>query len=146
MVNGNNINVDLKQTRIQKDEKVLLNLIQSWVNPFVISNSLMNISTARGAPPEYSHRSKESMKSRRHFSANFKIERLESNPQIETFHDQIKLNKLKTFSNLSKEKEIRSRSVILQADRAIFSRIIGMGQNRNLHKAEVLSHPVGPLL
>ena len=74
-----------------------------------------------------------------------KTKRLESNPQIKKFHDPIKLNKLKAFSNLSKKKEIRSRSVIRQADRAISSRIIVMAQNHNLHMAEVLSDPLGPL-
>jgi len=51
----------------------------------------------------------------------------------------------RAFSNLNKKKEIRSRSVIRQADRAISSRIIVMAQNHNLHMAEVLSDPLGPL-
>jgi len=37
------------------------------------------------------------------------------------------------------------RSVILQEDRAIFSRIIVMAQKDDLYMAEVLSYPLGPL-
>lgn len=57
------------------------------------------------------------------------------------------MNKLKTFSNLCKKKQVKmsGRSVILQADRALFGCIIVMAQGRNLQMADVLSHPLGPL-
>ena len=56
IVNWNNTNVGhvvQQQTRMQKDEEAVIALaspIQSWVNPFGISNSLMSMSIARAAP------------------------------------------------------------------------------------------------
>ena len=107
----------------------------------------MSISTARAAPQYIATDLKRAMKVDDNCYANSKTERLESYPQIKNFHNPIKLNKLRTFSNLSKQREIKNngRSVIPQADKAIFSRIIVMAQNRNLYMAEVLSHPLGPL-
>ena len=51
------------------------------------------------------------------------------------------------LSNLSKKLDFRSngRPVIPQANRAIFSQIIVMAQNRNLHIIEVLSRLLCPL-
>jgi len=66
---------------------------------------------------------------------------------IKRSHDPMKMNKLKTFSNLCKKKHVKmsGRCVILKADRALFGRVIVMGHGRNLQMADVLSHPLGPL-
>jgi len=79
MVNGNNTNVrhlDLQQTRIEKDEEAiiaLVSLIQSWVNPFAISNSLLNISTAKGAPQNIATDLNRAWKVGYNWYANFKM-------------------------------------------------------------------------
>ncbi|CAM4733150.1 unnamed protein product [Leuciscus chuanchicus] len=56
-------------------------------------------------------------------------------------------NKLKTFSDMCKKREVRSsrRAVILKADRCLFGRIIVMAQVRSLNMEDILSHPLGPL-
>ena len=79
MVKGNNTNVrhvDLQQTRIKKDDAVtgLVNLIQSWVNPFAISNSLISISTARAAPQDIAIDLRRAWKVGTKCYANFKTE------------------------------------------------------------------------
>lgn len=59
----------------------------------------------------------------------------------------MKTNKLKTFSNMCKKKEVKSsgRVIVLKADRSLFGRIIVMAQGRNLQIEDVLSHPLGTL-
>ncbi|CAM4534943.1 unnamed protein product [Leuciscus chuanchicus] len=59
----------------------------------------------------------------------------------------MKTNKLKTFSDMCKKREVKSsgRAVILKADRSLFGRIIVMAQVRSLNMEDILSHPLGPL-
>lgn len=66
---------------------------------------------------------------------------------MKKFHDPLKTNRLKTFSNMCKKKAFNNngRSSILKADRSLFGRIIVISQRRNLQMSEVLSHPLGPL-
>ena len=73
----------------------------------------------------------------------FRSEWLDTNKT--QFHDKIPCNKLKTFSSRSKQKSVKSRgrTVILKADKALFGRIILHAQQ--LHMAEVLCHPLGPI-
>ena len=70
----------------------------------------------------------------------------ESTPATK-FHDPMKTNMLKTFSNMCKKKEVKSsgRVTILKADRSLFGRIIVMAQGRNLQMDDILSHHLGPL-
>lgn len=153
MVSHNKENVrhtDLQQTRIQKDEDAvsqLVSVIQSWVNPFSTPSSLISISTARAAPQDIATDLKNAKYVGEKCYAEFKTERLQTSPPVKKFHDPIKQNKLKTFSNLTKKKEIKSngRSVILKADRTLFGRIIVMAQDRDFHMSDVLAHPLGPL-
>ena len=68
-------------------------------------------------------------------------------PPVKKFYDPITTNKLKTFSNLCKKKEVKSngRVIILKADRSLFGRIIVMAQGRNLKMEDILFHPLGLL-
>ena len=79
--------------------------------------------------------------------ASFKELRLESNPPETKFHYPLKTNRPKTFSRLSKVKEVKcsSRVVILQTDRSLFGRIIVIAKAQSLQMDETLSHPLGPL-
>ena len=64
-------------------------------------------------------------------------------PPAKKFHDSMKTNMLKTFSNMSKKKEVKSsgRVTILKVDRSLFGRIIV----RNLQMDDIPSHHIGPL-
>ena len=66
--------------------------------------------------------------------ANFKDERLDKETPAKKFHDPMKTNKLKTFSDMCKRREVKSsgRAVILTADRSLFGRIIVMTQAHSL--------------
>ena len=76
--------------------------------PLAMTNSLISIFTAWAAPQDIATDNlKGAWKVGNKCYANFKTERLESNPPIKKVHDPMKLNKLKTFSTVSK-KEIRS--------------------------------------
>ena len=78
---------------------------------------------------------------------HFKDERMEKVPQVQKFHEPIKTNKLKTFSDLNQKKQLTSgnRTVALKADRSLFGRIIVMAQGRDIQMEDILSHPLGPL-
>jgi len=72
---------------------------------------------------------------------------MENTPQIRQFHDPLKTNKLKTFSDMNKKKQVQTndRSIILKADRSLFRRIIVIAQERSLQIDTILLHPLGPL-
>ena len=59
----------------------------------------------------------------------------------------MKTNKLKTFSNMCINKQVKSsaRAIILNSDRSLFGHIIVMAQGRSLQMEDILSHPLGPL-
>ncbi len=61
---------------------------------------------------------------------SFKGERLERDPPAKKLHDPMKTNRLKTFSNMCKKKDVKSsgRVTILKADIYLFGRIIVMAQ------------------
>ena len=153
MVHGDGSNVphaDLHKTCVKKDVdavSTIVHMVKSWVNPFEEAHKLISISTAKKAPEDICSDLKNARDIGVQCYTNFKAERLETDPPIKRFHDPMKMNKLKTFSNLCKKKQVKmsGRSVILQADRALFGRIIVMAQGRNLQMADVLSHPLGPL-
>ena len=119
-------------------------LIEGWVNPFAEKHS---ISTARTAPRDIASDLMKAHEIGEQCYSNFKEERLEKDPPAKQFHDSIPANKLKTFSNLCKKKEVKSsgRVIILKADRSLFGRIIVMAQGRNLKMEDILLHPLGPL-
>ena len=118
-----------------------------WVNPFAEKQDLISISTARTAPKDIASDLMKTHEIGEQCYSNFKEERLEKDPPVKQFHDPIPANKLKTFSNLYKKKEVKSsgRVIILKADKSLFGRIIVMAQGRNLKMEDILSHPLGPL-
>ena len=77
----------------------------------------------------------------------FKEERLEAIQPKNKFHDPMKLKKLKTFSSLSKKRNVKAhgRTMILKADRSLFGRIIILGQKRKIEVRELLHYSLGPL-
>jgi len=59
---------------------------------------------------------------------------MEKIPQVKKFYDPLKTNKLTTFSDMNKKKQVKTneRSIILKADRSLFGRIIVIAQERSL--------------
>ena len=141
---------ELQRTRIKKDEEAvsaIIHLIQGWFNPFSEKQDLISISTARTASRDVASDLMNAQEIGEKCYSKFKDERLEKDPPTKRFHDPITTNKLKTFSNLCRKKEVKSsgRVLILKADRSLFGRIIVMAQRRNLKMDDILSHPLGPL-
>ena len=112
----------------------IVDLIQGWVNPFSESQDLTSISTAKKAPRETATDLKIAHEVGEKCYATFQEERMEKIPQVKKFHDPLKTNKLKTFSDMNKKKQVKSneRSIILKADRSLFGRIIVIAQERSL--------------
>ena len=141
---------ELQETRIKKTQEAVsavVQLIQGWINPFAEKQDLVSISTARTAPADIVSDLMKAEEIGEQCYSTFKEERLEKDPPAKKFHDTITTNKLKTFSNLCKKKEVKSggRIVILKADRSLFGRIIVMAWGRDLKMDDILSHPLGPL-
>ena len=107
-----------------------------WVNPFAKKQDLTSISTARTAPKDIASDLMKTHEIGEQCYTNFKEERLEKDPPAKQFHDPIPANKLKTFSNLCKKKEVKSsgRVIIFKADKSLFGRIIVMAQG---HKGTI---------
>ena len=77
----------------------------------------------------------------------FRAQRLEANPPVKS-HETLKKLKLKTFSEFNKRVKFKSKTVneiILKADRALFSQMVIIAENRQLHMRDVLCHPLGLL-
>ena len=134
---------------MQKDEKAVsavVDLIQGWINPFAEKQDLVCISTAKATPKDTSDLMK-AFEIGEQCYATFKSDRLEKDPPAKQFHDTTKTNRLKTFSNMCKNKDVKSsgRAIILKADRSLFGRIIVMAQARSLVMEDNLCHPLGPL-
>ena len=78
---------------------------------------------------------------------SFKQTRLEVDPPAVKFHDPLKKQNLKTFSNLDTKNvhAKKAQDVVLKADRKLFGQMILVAESRKLHMRDVLSHPLGPL-
>ena len=141
---------ELQSSRTKKDEQAVLSivdLIQRWVNPFSENQDLISISTAKKAPREIATDLKIAHAVGERCYAKFNEERMENTLQIRKFHDPLKTNKLKTFSDMNKTKQLQTnnRSIILKADTSLFGRIIVITQERSLQMDIIVSHPLGPL-
>ncbi|KAK3754240.1 hypothetical protein QZH41_007590 [Actinostola sp. cb2023] len=100
---------DMLSTRKRKDEqavKAVENLIENWNNPFTESKELVNLSTAKQAPEDVTKDLLNAQEVGGKAYQVFREQRLESFPPQKKFHGTIKLNKLKTFSFLTKKKKV----------------------------------------
>ena len=94
---------ELQEPRIQKDEEsvsAVVSLIQGWVNPFSEKQDLISISTAKTAPRDIASDLLKAYEIGEKGYSSFKDERLKEDPPSKKFHDKMKTNKLKTFSNM----------------------------------------------
>ena len=145
--NSETQHTELQSSRIKKDEQAvssIVDLIQGWVNPFSKSQDLISISAAKKAPREVATDLKTAQAVGERCYTKFKEERMENTPQIRKFHDPLKANKLKTFSDTNKKKQLQTnnRSIILKADRSLFGRIIVIAQERTFQMDTILSRPL----
>ena len=141
---------ELQRSRITKDEQAvssIVDLIQDWINPFSESQDLISISTAKKAHREIATDMKIAHEVGEKGYLTFKEERVEKIPQVQKFHNLLQTNKLKTFSDMNKKKQVKTNegSIILKAGRSLFGRIILIAQERSLQMDYILSHPLGPL-
>ena len=141
---------EMLSTRKVKDDKAVTsieNLIEGWNNPFKESKQLVSISTATEAPEDVTQDLMKAREIGEQAYKQFKEERLEAIQPKNKFHDPMKLKKLKTFSSLSKKRNVTAggRTMILKADRSLFGRIIILGQNRKIEVRELLHYSLGPL-
>ena len=125
----------------------LVSLICAWGNPFSERLGLKTISTAISAPRDIASDLIKACDIGEKNYETFKMERLENDPPEKPFHNPLKNNKLKTFTNMCKKKVFKTngKNIILKADRSLFGRIIVMAQSRNLKMEDIFSHPLGPL-
>ena len=92
---------ELQRSWVQKDEEAVsavTSLLESWVDPFAENQDLISISTASKVPQEIASDLKNAFEIGEKCYVTFKEERLETDPPKKRFHDQMKMNKLKTFS------------------------------------------------
>ena len=128
---------DLHEPRIEKDEKSVApvqSLIESWNNPFDQSQELSSISTAQKVPLDVADDLMRASHVGEKAYQQFKTERIESSTPKTKFHDPLKLNKLKTFACLAKQKTVNSngRALILKADRSLSGRMMIIGRVERL--------------
>ena len=81
----------------------VVDLNKSWANHFGENLELISISTAKEAPRDIASDLLKAHETGEQNYATFKVERLDKDPPTKKFHDTIKANKLKTFSNLCKK-------------------------------------------
>ena len=98
---------DLQEPRIEKDEKSVASvqsLIESWSNPFDQSQELSSVSTAQKVPLDVANDLMRARQVGEKAYQQFKTERIGRSTPKTKFHDPLKLNKLKTFASLAKQK------------------------------------------
>ena len=82
----------------------VFSLICAWANPFSERQDLKTISTATSAPRDIASDLIKACDIGEKNYETFKMERLENDPPEKTFHNPLKNNKLKTFTNMCKKK------------------------------------------
>ena len=144
---------DLQLSRIAKDEADVKSLVSmldgSWINPSLRSQQdPLCLSSDKLATPEIERDLLQAEALGEKAFRTFSCERLESNPPKVKFNDPMKKMKLKTFADLAKKSKVSKaagKEVVIKADRAVFSQMIIIAENRKLKISDVLRHPLGPL-
>ena len=137
-------------TRDEKDVKEMTDLLfNSWLNSFSDeSQPLASISTSAVPSPDIALDLAKAYLSGEAAYQDFANNRLEPEKPLVKFHDTLKKQKLKTFSSMSKTKTIKKNKGeerVICADQNLFARMVIIAESRQLHKQEVLQHPLGPL-
>ena len=76
----------------------------------------------------------------------FKQTILDVDPPSVKLHDNIKKQRLKSFSTIStKTYRMKGQHVVLKAEQNLLSQMILVGESRSVNMKDVLVHPLGPL-
>ena len=111
---------DLHLPRIKKDEsdvKAVLDLMENnWINPLICDQTeLVSLSTGIAAPTDVARDLLTAHMVKEEVNQNFKKDRLESEPRTVKFHDKMKKQNLKTFSDIkTKHTGNKAQDVILK--------------------------------
>ena len=109
---ADSLHYDFHPTRIAKDEEAvsaIVSLIESWVNSFANQQDIISISTAKVATPEVTSDLLNALEIGEKCYTKFKRERLDCDPSITQFFDNLKLNKLNTFSHVSSKRKVNTQ-------------------------------------
>ena len=99
----------------------VVNLIEGWVNPFAVMQDLLSIFTAKSAPSDVASYLTKAYDIGEKCYAIFKEERLAKDPPTKTLHDTVKINRLKTFTDVCKRNVVKAngKEIILRADQSL---------------------------
>ena len=139
---------DMQRSRIQKDEADIIKLqetIEVTCNPFLMSDSLVALSSGCKADASTCRDLLEAKDRGTESVENFITERIATN--LKSFHDTKSRLKLKTFSlktgtQLSTE---RTKLQKMSADRSMFARLLVVAQKRSLDLRNVFEYELGPV-
>lgn len=143
---------DLQESRIKRDEtdvSAIVNMLENnWLNPIGSNETeLLSLSTGKVANEEVTRDIMNAHSIGEQAYQEFKEKRLHSEPPIYKFHDKMKKQKLKTFSELTKKQtfKLSDKDIVLKADRNLFGQMVLVAQSRNIDLEDVLAHPLGPI-
>ena len=120
----------------------------NWINPMETEADLVNISTGQAAAEQISDDLRNALHIGEEAYQEFKEKRIESDPPCVKFHDTMKKQNLKTFTNMNKKQgtvNVSGKELVLKADRNFFGQMILVAQSRNIDLQDVLMHPLGPI-
>ena len=143
-------NSELQKPRIDRDERAVgavVELLDNWTNPFEGSQYIASLSSANVAPKDVTHDLLRAHSTGEEAYDSFKRERLEEASPKKQFHDPMRKTRLNTFTTIERKKhvQISGNTVILKADRSLFSRMIVIAQSRQLNMRAIFVHPLGPI-
>lgn len=140
---------ELTNSRIAKDHILVdsvVDTIQGWVNPFKSVQDIVCLSNAVVASPEVQNDLLRAKKCGEKAFKEYMDKRVGSNEL--SIHEPIARNKLKTFSDMSKQSKVKinGKEIIMKADKNTFARVILISETRKDIKMRiVLGFPLGPL-
>lgn len=126
----------------------LVDVIDDLVNPFKESQELLNISNAAVASTDIAKDLAKAKERGESAYTSFKEDRLETDPPAIQFHERLPKLKLKTFTDASKSKRIKSGSgkeIILRTTTRLFGNMLLLAQTIQFDMKVVLEHALGPL-
>ena len=103
--------------------KAVLDLMENhWINPLTHDQTeLVSFSTGIVAPPEVARDLLTAHMVKEEVNQNFKKDRLESEPRTVKFHEKMKKQNLKTFSDIkTKHTGNKAHDVIIKAQESIW--------------------------
>ncbi len=128
---------DLQTPRIKRDEQdeeaLIAMLETNWINPMRTEADLVSISTGQAATKQTSQDLANAHTIGEQAYQEFKEKRIQSEPPRVKFHDTMKKQNLKTFTNMIKKQGAvnvagKEQLLVIKADRNLFSQMILVAQ------------------